>query len=295
MYSVAMQECQASRESLPVCLLQGNPHRLVSLREMLEVLADDYIWIGSALRCLAMEMESQQFQILPMPAEYRASVAKTLEEVAARCNPLELQVSKAATDYWRNEFNANPSRTYVEGRCAIEEIERTIRHEAASTKLFYVTRERSAEFERMLTEVRELWDKPWGIALENLDRARFCYLVDEPTASVFHSMRAAEKVLTTLARSLGIDPARDQWQTLIERTEAEIKKLDILPKGSDRERKQMVYSEMAMQMRFIKNAWRNHVMHGRAVYGEKDAREIWWHVKRTVEKACGELTEELEV
>ena len=46
---------------------------------------------------------------------------------------------------------------------------------------------------------------------------------------------------------------------------------------------------------FFKDAWRNHVMHARRVYEEKDAREIWWHVKRMVEFASSELEEELEI
>ena len=71
--------------------------------------------------------------------------------------------------------------------------------------------------------------------------------------------------------------------------------LDKLPKGSDRETRQSFYSDLAMQLRYIKNAWRNHVMHRRGVYEEKDSREIWWHVKRTVESASNKLAEELDL
>ena len=99
----------------------------------------------------------------------------------------------------------------------------------------------------------------------------------------------------TIAISLGIDPARDNWQTLIEQIESSVKDLDKMPKGNSREHKQTFYSEIAMHLRYIKNAWRNHVMHARSIYEEKDSREIWWHVKRTLEKVSDELEEESEV
>ena len=173
-------------------------------------------------------------------------------------------------------------------------MERAITNEAEEIIFLYVTRDRYTECHKMLNEIRPLWDRPWEVSFSNLDSARLCYLVDEFTASVFHSMRAAEKVLTTLAKSLSLDPSRENWQPIIEQIEASVKKLDDLPKGEEKEKKQTFYSETAMQLRYIKNAWRNHVMHGRHEYKEKDAREIWFHVKRIVEKASCELEEALD-
>ena len=261
---------------------------------MLEIHAGDFMWIGSVLRYLCSEMEAE-VQTNEMALEYRESVALRLDEVAARCGLLELPVSKATAKFWENEFRKNTPRKYIEGRGAVEEIERTIKNELGNTLLFFVPRDRSTEFTKMLSEVRLLWDRPWDVALSNLDHARLCYRVDEFTASVFHSMRAAEKILRTIAISLEIDPARDNWQKLIEQIESSVKGLDKMPKGDNREHKQTFYSEIAMQLRYIKNAWRNHVMHARSIYDEKDSREIWWHVKRTLEKASDELEEELEV
>lgn len=263
-----------------------------SVHEVLELNAADFVWIGSVLRFLAGEMAEHK-EFLEMPEAYIRSVAPSLAEVAARCKLLELPVSEQATMHWENQFSTGaPVRKYIEGRLAIEEIERTIKSELTDKSIFYLPKDRASEESKMLVEVRELWDKPWPIALDNLDSARFCYRFDEFTASVFHSMRAVEPILTALARSLvNVDPSREQWQNLIERIESAIKDLDKLPKGSDREKKQSSYSEVAMQFRYIKNAWRNHVMHSRGDYGERDAREIWWHVKRSLEKTVSDLPE----
>jgi hypothetical protein len=260
-----------------------------SIFQVLEIGAADFIWIGSVLRHLVVESSANE-GFFPMEESYRKSVAPMLGEVAARCKLIELPICEKTTLHWQNEFHTVATRTYLEGRCAIEEIERTFINELADKSIYYIPKDRAAEGARMLEEVRELWPEPWPIALDNLDSARYCYRFDEHTASVFHSMRAVEPILTALARSLtGVDPSREQWQTLIERTEAAIKDMDQLPKTPDRDRKQTAYSEVAMQFRFIKNAWRNHVMHSRGDYKERDAREIWWHVKRSLEKTIKEL------
>lgn len=261
---------------------------------MLELDAADFMWIGSVLRHLVMEMEAAG-QILPMAESYAKAVSQSLVEVAARCKLLELPVSEKTANYWNDRFAKADVATYLEGRCGIEEIERVIKNELSDMPLFFMSKERMSEHDKMFEEVKLLYDRPWPIALTNLDSARFCYVYEEFTASVFHSMRAVEKILTTVADSLtGVDLSREQWQTLIERIESEIKKLDALSKGADREKKQTFCSEIAMQFRYIKNAWRNHVMHGRTTYKEKEAREIWWHVKRMVEQCCEEMPELLE-
>lgn len=261
---------------------------------MLELSAADFIWIGSCLRSLAMDMESNP-ELMAMPEGYMRGISPSLVEIAARCKILELSVSEQTTNHWENEFRTGPIRRFSEGRYAIEEIERTIKNELTDMPCFFLSRETTRECDKMLEALSVLADKPWSVALKNLAGAGACYSYEEFTASVFHSMRAAEKLLTTLASSLtDVDPSREQWNTLIERIEAAIKDFDKLPKGDVRQKRQTVYSETAMQFRYIKNAWRNHVMHSRTDYDEKDAREIWWHVERSLDKICDEIPELLE-
>src|SRR5882762_10358877 len=49
MSSAVLQECEVSREPLPVCLWQENPNRLVSLLDMLPFLAYDFCRASSRL------------------------------------------------------------------------------------------------------------------------------------------------------------------------------------------------------------------------------------------------------
>ena len=104
-----------------------------------------------------------------------------------------------------------------------------------------------------------------------------CYIFGKPAASVFHSMRALELALQALARELDVPFEREQWETLINKIEAAIKKVNGPHAGADWKKKQELYSEAALHFRYLKNAWRNHVMHVRYTYDNKAAKVIWQH------------------
>lgn len=112
-----------------------------------------------------------------------------------------------------------------------------------------------------------------------LSRAANCYLVDEGTASVFHSMRALEIGLNAMAGSLNVAVLdRDQWEVVINKCESAISQINGPHAGADWRKKQEFYSEAALHFRFLKNAWRNHVMHARTEYNSPQALEILTHV-----------------
>ena len=285
---------KSSNEWLPSMRAGCDNPGVQSLYKMLTVYAADYVGLGSALRHLALSMEAKTAQEI-ITSEDRAEACRVLPEIEERCQKIELRVATATVKYWKEQFIAGHPRTYAEGRYALEEIERTVRYELSDTTFLYVERSRSLEFEKMRPDEIGLFeDDLWPLANRNLERARLCYIADQFTASVFHSMRAAEKVLTTMAKSLGVEYKRASWQSIIEGIESAVRDLDKLLKGDEREKKQSFYSGMAMQLRYMKNAWRNHVMHGRLDYDEKEARDTWWHVKRTVDIAREELEESIE-
>jgi hypothetical protein len=258
---------------------------------MLTVYAAEFVWLGSSLRQLALSMREDD-------NESRGQLLKALPDIEARCRRIELSNAVGTVQFWIRQLRRDGSHPPFEPKYAIDHIETAINEDLAWVKFFYVERAKTDEYEKMVPgqtgAVAELFGDPWPVAAAQLDHARRCYIADEFTASVFHSMRAAEKVLSTVAQSLGVESRRANWQNVIEGIESAAKDLDRLPKGDDKEQKQAFYGEIAMQLRCIKNAWRNHVMHARRDYTEEQAREIWWHVKRTVDNACKELEESIE-
>ena len=283
---------KSSDEWLPQLRAGCDNPGVQSLYKMLTVYAADYVWLGSALRNLALTMRDGDSSELN--GEERERARKVLPDIEERCNRIELRKAPGAVRFLMDKIQSGHPITHCEIRHALDYIDRTLQSDLESVEFFYIDRAKTEEYLKMVPDGSGLFDEPWPVAAVQLDHARRCYISDEFTASVYHSMRAAEKILSTVAQSLGIESRRANWQNLIEGIESAIKNLDRLPKGDDREQKQEFYSEIAMQLRCMKNAWRNHVMHGRRDYNEEQAREAWWHVKRTVEFARKELPESIE-
>jgi hypothetical protein len=110
-----------------------------------------------------------------------------------------------------------------------------------------------------------------------------CYALEQDDACVFHCMCALEVALRVLAYKLGVIFSGtldlQNWQNIIENIEGEIKKLEKLPKSTHKSETLKFLSGAAMQFRWFKDAWRNHVMHGRDIYDPGKASSILDHVR----------------
>jgi hypothetical protein len=120
-------------------------------------------------------------------------------------------------------------------------------------------------------------------ASKDIAAASRCLALDEWTASVFHCMRVAEHGLRGLARYVALDMTRnielETWKTIIDGIEAKIRSAESLPKNSAKSERLRVLSEAASQVRYFKDAWRNHVMHSRTFYDAREALGIWEHTR----------------
>jgi hypothetical protein len=110
------------------------------------------------------------------------------------------------------------------------------------------------------------------------------YATERNTASVFHSMGILQKGLYALAAELGVDFPEgielENWQNVIDRIEAKIREKEkALKKGQEKDATLKFYSQAAVQFRYFKDAWRNHVAHLREVYDPDQAHSILMHVR----------------
>jgi hypothetical protein len=112
-----------------------------------------------------------------------------------------------------------------------------------------------------------------------------CLALDQPTAAVAHAMAVCEYGIRWLATDLEVPftakPIElENWQNIIEPIEKEIRKRAAggAKSFADDEERQF-YSEAVSHFFYIKNAWRNHISHGKGRYGNTEAREIVEHVR----------------
>ena len=127
----------------------------------------------------------------------------------------------------------------------------------------------------------------WPDASRDIAAASRCYALDEWTASAFHLMRALEHGLRALAADVGLGPeamAHENWKNIIDQIEAKIRVMEGLQKSPEKIARLKVLSGLAAQFRYFKDAWRNHVSHAHETYDEREAANIWGHVKTFMEQ-----------
>jgi hypothetical protein len=112
----------------------------------------------------------------------------------------------------------------------------------------------------------------------DLKAAGRCFALDEWTACVFHLMRAVEMALHKWANQLGavqkVPVTEANWQEIIDGAHKALKEIEALPRSKERASDLEYFGETTAQFSSFKNAWRNHVAHGRQCYDEKRANEV---------------------
>ncbi len=136
-------------------------------------------------------------------------------------------------------------------------------------------------------------------ATHDIREAGNCLAADCNTAAVFHLMRTVEWGLRALAADLGLlKVARrkptgkvkyvplpySEWEHIIDQLQARVNaKLQKLSRGTKKQELQEFYNPALQDIRGIKDAWRNHVMHTRREYTSTEALAILEHVRRLMQ------------
>jgi hypothetical protein len=126
---------------------------------------------------------------------------------------------------------------------------------------------------------------------DDIKEACNCYALDRPTACVFHSMRILEYGLCALANDVGLSFELQQWQTIIEAIEAEVKKLRGMHKSKEKNEQMQFLSEAAKEFMYFKDGWRNHVTHRKMKYDCPQANSVILHVRAFMEHLSTKLHE----
>jgi hypothetical protein len=152
-----------------------------------------------------------------------------------------------------------------------------------------------AEF---FTSPENRFPKSWNSfpsAQHDITEACRCYATGHNTASVFHCMGIVQGGLHALANDLNVafpfPIVLAEWKNVIDQIESEIRKLEQLKRGQIKDEKIKFYSTVAVQFRYFKDAWRNHVAHFREQYDEHQALSILNHTRDFIEYLSEEIAE----
>jgi hypothetical protein len=200
------------------------------------------------------------------------------------------------------------------GRCKFAELPREIAHildslweELEARQFYQLSPGRAQYFNRMKLFGDEV-DDAFPSARFDIQEAGNCLATERNTAAVFHLMRVVEWGLRALGVHLGFKRMKSkikksgsvlytplaylEWEQLIDQQQDRVNaKLGRLRKGPKKQELQEFYYPVLQDIRAIRDAWRNHVMHTRAEYVSKDAEAIFVHVKRLMSTLAMRVTE----
>lgn len=212
------------------------------------------------------------------------------ENAETLCRKLGLPSSEMATKRMKDLLSQNAEISSSEILKLADELEHRLIDEMKSRMFFCVEPDK----QRFITDINLFGEDVatnFPSATFDIEEVGKCIAFEHWTASVFHSMRVLEIGLSALANELKVADDRKNWENVINGIEVEIKKVNNATHGDDWLAKQQFYSEAALQFRYFKNAWRNHVMHVRDSYDEQRAEAIFDHVKQFMQHLATKLTE----
>lgn len=145
-------------------------------------------------------------------------------------------------------------------------------------------------------------------AVPDIREAGNCLAADCNTAAVFHLMRAVEWGLRALAADLGLKQVKhkikksgrvlytpiaySEWERILDDLQERVDaKIATLKRGTKKQELQQFYYPALRDIRGIRDAWRNHVMHTRDEYNAEDADAVFTHVKRLMNALAGRIAE----
>jgi hypothetical protein len=271
--------------ALPVCLCPWleNPYRLVSLLDIVNrIAANNLVHTGRLLQAMALSGAAEGISSCATFGQGDvAQFIKHIQQLKSDCDSLSLRVTSDLLAWVIADYT-QATHTWGQVRSTIEFLAAAYEQELARGLFMHIDYDKAA-YVRSVDEA--IATPPFGMeardafqgSLWDIALAGNCYACAFNDACVFHLMRVLEKGLSALASEFSEPFLYENWHNVIERIEAKIRKMDSAY-GADWKRKQQFYAEAATEFMFFKDAWRNHVMHGRDEYDAERAKNIYEHV-----------------
>jgi hypothetical protein len=272
---------------------------------MLRVYADGYVRIGARLawhrqllnaieRRMAITMPTEDadqektiFETAPeIPSDEEISDTKeSLQRLEEMCRELNLVVSAELV----KSAIADPPRTARE----FDSLINAFVAELKSHLFLFVPGHLARYYELLL---QSTITTAFPRASKEISASGNCLAAGLFTASVFHSMRAAEIGVRVLGATLGVSfPDKPielaEWQQILSQSESKIKAMQNLQPRQHKDEELKFFSQAAVQFVYFKDAWRVRVAHARETYDENQAIRVFDHTLEFFEVLARRLKE----
>jgi len=273
-----------------------NPNGLVNLWDIVkQIAAHNLVQTGRNLQALTMAVPNLA---LPQAALNREDLTLFLDHLGQLLRDGESLNLVATVDLLKwvvQDYNANV-HTYDQAGSTVQNVTAVYQQELSREFFAYIESDKR-KYMRSFDE--SITNPAYGAAALNafprshrdMALAGNCYACGFNDACVFHLMRVLEHSLAGMATFFSEPFANENWHNIIERLESKIRKINS-SLGPDWKEKQKFYFQAACEFMFFKDAWRNHVMHGRDEYDDESAQNIYSHVCRFMKHLAEGFQEE---
>ena len=217
------------------------------------------------------------------------SFKKLLTSIKQECITLELKHTLSMTQGIESKFlareKADPGSvfsigiapyTYADLLNDLDTLDMSFSNELQEELIFRIAPDKNNYFEKDDLFGPEV-SHAFPSAIDNIRNAGTCFAVEQWDASVFHLMRVLERGLRVVAIRFSVSFQNATWNTIIQDIETSIGGIN--PSfGTDWREQRTFYSDVARHFRFLKDAWRNHIMHLGDEYDEGKALSVLRHV-----------------
>jgi hypothetical protein len=222
----------------------------------------------------------------PLSRDHFDDLIKQLTQLRAKCAEIGMDVSADIVSQAIQHFiKFEPSVTYVLVQARAGEMFRSFNAELRNHAFYRLLPDRAKFF---VPRVPDDKYKPifgtdveakFPDALYDINEAGRCLATERNTACVLHLMRVLEIGLQALAVKFSVSFDHKNWENIIAEIEKAIGQISKAPtKPANWKADEEKYSDIAKEFRYLKNAWRNHVMHIRQKYDFEEALGVFRHV-----------------
>ncbi len=200
--------------------------------------------------------------------------------VAAGMDLAVMQIDKALLAATPDEFVS-----------AMKETESRIYDYLATRTVFIVPASQGDYYDEPLAGWEACIEK-FPRSVDHIEEASRCLSLGRNAACVYHLSGVAQEALESLGRNLSvpIDPYSDTWNGLIVKIEKAVRdKAAAMPSKKSWKAQEAFYSEVVLDIKSMKNAWRNPTMHFRRTYTDSQAKKVYQRVQEFMVHASTKL------
>jgi len=194
------------------------------------------------------------------------NIRKEMEYLRAWSAAVDLQSVKPKAERILEALLPGVKAAFI--RDNLQDLQERIEDELESRQFLYVPPALAEYYVKPLGGWSEVADR-FPSAQFDVEEAGKCLALGRHTACVFHLMRVMESGVQALATLLNVTlPQQKVWQGLLDEINKAIKALP--PKDA----KTVAYAAATANLYNVKLAWRNEVMHPKAMYTDEEAARV---------------------